>query len=186
MAVALILGWFGGREFSSSSQDGLLRSEEAWNALMPIGRGFVHHPHLAPFISGIAVFHQLHCLVRILLIDYPSQESIVTVNIIHGTQHAIVVSYYHAVEDAEIAEGKTPPDSYLNRTGTRMAPSHIRHCFDYLRQTIICAADTNMEALDFNTHTTSGWNQPKQCRDYASVFAWAEKWANSTDTGILT
>lgn len=67
-----------------------------------------------------------------------------------------------------------------------MAPSHIRHCFDYLRQALMCAADTNMEVLDPETHTTSGWGQGKQCRDYDEVVMWAEKWANSTDTGIVT
>ena len=30
------------------------------------GRGFVHHPSLEVNISGIAVFHELHCLV-----DFP-------------------------------------------------------------------------------------------------------------------
>lgn len=66
-----------------------------------------------------------------------------------------------------------------------MAPSHIRHCFDYLRQALMCAADTNMEVLDPETHTTSGWGQGKRCRDYDEVVMWAEKWANSTDTGIV-
>ena len=31
-----------------------------------VGRGFVHQPNIAPFISNIAVFHQLLCLVRLL------------------------------------------------------------------------------------------------------------------------
>lgn len=38
-------------------------SEAAWGSIIPIGRGFVHHAKVAPFISNIAVFHQLHCLV---------------------------------------------------------------------------------------------------------------------------
>ncbi len=48
------------------SQSPTLESESAWAATVPVGRGFIHHPELAPFISGIAVFHQLHCLVRTL------------------------------------------------------------------------------------------------------------------------
>ncbi|KAE8418450.1 hypothetical protein BDV36DRAFT_295094 [Aspergillus pseudocaelatus] len=127
-----------------------------------VGRGFIHHPEIAPFISNIAVFHQLHCL------------------------HAILVAYYAAVEESDVAKGAQRPDDYLQQTGTRMAPSHIRHCFDYLRQTLMCAADTNMEVLDPQTHTTSGWGQGRQCRDYDEVVKWAEKWANSTDTGIVT
>ncbi|KAL4943308.1 hypothetical protein BDV06DRAFT_211161 [Aspergillus oleicola] len=77
-------------------------------------------------------------------------------------------------------------DEFLNSTGTRMAPSHIRHCFDYLRQTIMCAADTNLEVLDWEMHLTSGWGQNRICRDFEKVFEWAEKWANSSDTGLIT
>lgn len=38
-------------------------SERAWASIIPVGRGFIHHEPLAPTISNIAVFHQLHCLV---------------------------------------------------------------------------------------------------------------------------
>lgn len=46
------------------SQAPTAESEEAWSSIIPVGRGFIHHEELAPFISNIAVFHQLHCLVR--------------------------------------------------------------------------------------------------------------------------
>lgn len=38
-------------------------SEAAWASIIPSGRGFVHHAQLAPFISNIALYHELHCLV---------------------------------------------------------------------------------------------------------------------------
>jgi hypothetical protein len=69
-------------------------------------------------------------------------------------------------------------------TGTRTAPFHVRHCFDYLRQTLMCMADTNLEVLDLETRTTNGWNQTKICRDYDLVRKYAERWANSSDSGI--
>ena len=47
------------------SQKPCPESEAAWDSLVPTGRGFVHHEPEAPFISNIAVFHQLHCLVGI-------------------------------------------------------------------------------------------------------------------------
>ncbi|KAI0415964.1 hypothetical protein F5X98DRAFT_376343 [Xylaria grammica] len=136
-------------------------SEAAWNSIIPIGRGFVHHSQLAPFISNIAVFHQLHCL------------------------HAVVVAYYHALESPPATDLGAVPD-FENTTSTRIAPFHIRHCFDYLRQAIMCAADTNLEVLDHETHLTNGWGQPKICRDYDRIFAWAEQFANSSDSGIVT
>ncbi|KAJ5998327.1 hypothetical protein N7451_006137 [Penicillium sp. IBT 35674x] len=182
--IALILGWVTGQHFSDKKWDGLIsppgnvevvfehdllfserptpESEAAWNSLIPVGRGFVHHPEIAPFISNLAVFHQLHCL------------------------HAIVVSYYTAIEEADVARGGQRPDEFLEKTGTRMAQSHVRHCFDYIRQTLMCGADTNLEVLDHETRATSGWGQKRQCRSYHGVFEWAEKWANSTDTGILS
>ena len=46
------------------SQKPTLESERAWDSIIPVGRGFIHHKEVAPFISNIAVYHQLHCLVR--------------------------------------------------------------------------------------------------------------------------
>lgn len=31
------------------------------------GKGFIQHPEISPNISGIAVFHELHCVVSRLL-----------------------------------------------------------------------------------------------------------------------
>ncbi|KAJ0423505.1 hypothetical protein BJY00DRAFT_310160 [Aspergillus carlsbadensis] len=71
-----------------------------------LGRGFVEHPELAPEPSGVTVFHQLHCL------------------------HAIIAAYYTTTEPEA-------DDPLLNTTDTdtQMDPDHVRHCFDYLRQT---------------------------------------------------
>ncbi|KAI1153015.1 hypothetical protein F4825DRAFT_281535 [Nemania diffusa] len=41
------------------------RHEPAWDKLIPSGLGYVKHPDLAPVVSVIAVFHQLHCLYTI-------------------------------------------------------------------------------------------------------------------------
>lgn len=76
-------------------------------------------------------------------------------------------------------------DPFLEELGARTDIAHIRHCFDYLRHALMCAADTNLETVDEETHTTTGWGSERQCRDYARVLAWAERWRNSSDTGIL-
>ncbi|TGJ84799.1 hypothetical protein E0Z10_g3945 [Xylaria hypoxylon] len=39
--------------------------ESAWDKLIPDGLGYVKHPTLAPELSVIAVFHQLHCLYTV-------------------------------------------------------------------------------------------------------------------------
>lgn len=69
--------------------------------------------------------------------------------------------------------------------GARIDQHHIRHCFDYLRQAIVCAADTNLEVVDRVTHVTNGWGQEKICRDWDAVVRYAERWANTSDTGIV-
>ncbi|KAL2859642.1 hypothetical protein BJX68DRAFT_262065 [Aspergillus pseudodeflectus] len=136
-------------------------AEQALGDLVPVGRGFVQHPELAPAVSTLTVFHQLHCL------------------------HAILAAYYAATEAADPALRPAfkadTDDPRLNNTGILMEPSHVRHCFDYLRQTIMCAADTNLEVLDRDTRATDGWGQERVCRDYQSVFDWADKWADPLD-----
>jgi hypothetical protein len=145
-------------------------------------------PRLRPSSRNCPFRCRNHCLPPtplLGLLPFSSFNSRRLRLLIHD-QHAILVSYHSALDAANLQRNITPPDDFLNKTGTRMAPSHIRHCFDYIRQTIMCAADTNLEVLDHETHKTSGWGQPRICRDYGSVFNWAEKWANSSDTGLIT
>jgi hypothetical protein len=95
-----------------------------------------------------------------------------------------VIAYYDALA-SEPMEMADVPD-FDNSTGTRTAPFHIRHCFDYIRQALMCHADTNLEILDPVKHTTNGWNQTKVCRNYDLVKGFAERFADSSDTGIVT
>jgi len=60
---------------------------------------------------------------------------------------------------------------------------HSAHCFDYLRQSILCAADTNLEG---ETEGGPGWGSRHQCADYDAVLAWAnEHSAMRWRTGLL-
>ena len=45
-------------------------SDVAWANLFPEKLGFVQHPELAPNVAGIAVFHELHCLVSTQTFSY--------------------------------------------------------------------------------------------------------------------
>lgn len=47
-------------------------SNAAWKEIFPARGGFFQHPQLAPGGSGLAVFHQLHCLVSIHLSFFTS------------------------------------------------------------------------------------------------------------------
>ena len=54
--------------------------------------------------------------------------------------------------------------------------SHLRHCFDLLRQSIECAADTNLEPVDFELGGVTGWGFDRNCRNFEAVVEWAEDW----------
>ncbi|KAL9118983.1 MAG: hypothetical protein Q9187_004463 [Circinaria calcarea] len=64
-------------------------------------------------------------------------------------------------------------------------PAHMRHCIDYLRQSLLCCADTNLEHVDPNLKGTTGWGFPRKCRDIVRIKDWAEEWRTHNQTGIL-
>jgi len=65
---------------------------------------------------------------------------------------------------------------------------HSAHCFDYIRQSIMCAADTNLEG---KTEAGPGWGSKHQCKDYDAVLKWANDngampWRNELMPGDTT
>ncbi|KAI1263920.1 hypothetical protein F5Y18DRAFT_91209 [Xylariaceae sp. FL1019] len=64
---------------------------------------------------------------------------------------------------------------------TEEVAHHSAHCFDYLRQSIMCSADTNLEG---ETEAGPGWGSKHECTDYDALLDWANKqsamkWRNS-------
>lgn len=55
---------------------------------------------------------------------------------------------------------------------------HVGHCFDYLRQGILCSADSGLESVreGVNINIDFNWGFQRVCRDYQGLKAWAEKW----------
>jgi hypothetical protein len=71
-------------------------------------------------------------------------------------------------------------------------PDHATHCFEYLRQALMCAADTNLEDtypyVDEDGKAflaTDGWSSEKICRDFEAVREWAETWRTGDAGGIV-
>lgn len=53
---------------------------------------------------------------------------------------------------------------------------HLMHCWDYLRQGIMCNADTTLEWITPPDESGStGWGYQHTCRNFQQVFEWAEK-----------
>ena len=53
-------------------------------------------------------------------------------------------------------------------------PPHIRHCFDYIRQALMCSADATLEPVDAVLGGVTGWSGIHVCRDFSELAAWAE------------
>ncbi|KAH6628098.1 hypothetical protein F5144DRAFT_594191 [Chaetomium tenue] len=138
-----------------------------WNKVFPKGRGFIQHPEISPVPHGLAVFHQLHCLVR----RHRKSLELEYLNLLTSipNQDAIRHGYYSAVDGTE-------PIHFAK-------PGHIRHCIDYLRQSIMCNADTNLEPIDSDLNGVTGWGFPRKCRDIVRLIGWAQKWRTHNQTG---
>lgn len=54
---------------------------------------------------------------------------------------------------------------------------HISHCFDFVRQALMCAADVTLEGpVEIQgTQVFAGWEAPHQCTKWDEVWSWAEK-----------
>ena len=68
------------------------------------------------------------------------------------------------------------------------SPNHMKHCFDFLRQAIMCAGDTTLETLRVSEGDTklsvNGWGIEHRCRSYQTIYEWTEKHRASSAGGI--
>lgn len=64
----------------------------------------------------------------------------------------------------------------------------MKHCFDYLRQSLLCASDTSLEKLQVdnggNKPAVDGWGTTHLCRDHEEVSNWVINHRASDDGGI--
>ena len=53
---------------------------------------------------------------------------------------------------------------------------HVKHCFEYLRQTLLCTADSTVEPASsmVDNHLSEGRDAPRQCKDFAELRHWTE------------
>jgi hypothetical protein len=149
-------------EYSSQSHD-------LWAGLIPnSGLVLIEDPNrynLGPGLSttaenaqvyGIAVTHQYHCL-----------------KLIRENFHGLVTRNKAAMEELIIASDKSmdlPPKV-----------DHIFHCIDYLRQTVLCNADTTVEGQSHTEPThIDGYGPLHECRN------WVSATPKKKVTGVLT
>ncbi|KAI1630921.1 hypothetical protein F4809DRAFT_654420 [Biscogniauxia mediterranea] len=63
--------------------------------------------------------------------------------------------------------------------------AHMRHCFDYLRQSLTCAADTTLEPVDPELGGVTGWGNSRICHNYSELVGWAEEHRVNNLRGFL-
>ena len=81
-------------------------------------------------------------------------------------QYTIRRSYYSSLAGEAVLQSF---DNGVERYG------HLAHCFDYLRQGIMCSADSSIEPLE-TADGSPGSGVPRQCGDYDELKRWAEKY----------
>ncbi|CAD6593629.1 MAG: hypothetical protein ASARMPRED_007746 [Alectoria sarmentosa] len=170
-------------------------SNAAWEALRPKGGGAVVVPNAkayglksgipmetGPDVYGVSMFHQLHCLT------------------------VLRASYYAALN------GTLPPftqpgiELLSEEKRLMLLREHTAHCFDYLRQGIMCAGDLTIEsAVDlpekwlegiskgilrekFGEHKPvliDGWGIKHQCRSFDEAWDWTFRNRVPDDSGVM-
>jgi hypothetical protein len=66
----------------------------------------------------------------------------------------------------------------------RTSHHHIRHCFEYLRQSLICLADSNLENMNYTARGVSGWQTERTCRSLQTLTEWANEWGISREEAL--
>jgi hypothetical protein len=134
----------------------------AWDSLLPPGRGFVYIQdyerynlppgEATPYgdIYSITVFHQLHCLAQLRRFTYTFLDGVLWPE--------------ENVEDVAMVKK-------MFENGD--AGGHLSHCFDYLRQGLMCNADMGVEwpreEADGRRFAVDGWGVSHECKDWVST-----------------
>lgn len=150
-------------------------TEEAWDAMAPRNLCFTRceetlskHWHRGTRLRPISCefskhFRGLGCASTPLL-----GMSAIAVNVfdlyVDFWQYSIRRAYFSAAASSQ-------------HDGQRYhEPRHMRHCFDYLRQSLMCAADSSLEPQHPYLPGVTGWGFPRRCQSYDELKVWAEHW----------
>ncbi|EFQ95298.1 hypothetical protein P3342_002233 [Pyrenophora teres f. teres] len=174
-------------------------TEAAWESLIPSGRGFIQHPALAKDTKAIAVFHELHCLHGLRLSYFKTSYALSKMRHQHHQQRQEQDPYTtHPRDDHPHIAGSFTLNPYLESllAEHNHGHEHITHCFEYLRQALMCAADTNLEGTKMQEFEradggkgyvlgSDAWGTKRVCRGFEGVKRWAEKWRSGDEGGIV-
>jgi hypothetical protein len=128
------------------------------------GRGFVYVANSSTYelppgqhtpwgeIYSVTLFHQLHCLGQIRAYYYRSLA---------------------AIENPSGSEAKAAHAHSNQDNMTKIAEEHVGHCFDYLRQGIMCGGDMALEwprdEPDGRRIAVDGWGIQHECKSWEAI-----------------
>ncbi|KAI1327351.1 hypothetical protein F5Y16DRAFT_372266 [Xylariaceae sp. FL0255] len=169
--------------FSSTLEEGIRAMNEtgpSWTSLIPRGGGFIvveegwqkYQNDLPPRIQlpdqdvfAVSVFHQIHCLQVIFSEFNALLDTSDTSN--HGRRRRKISvrssQQHHHHGQAEAEEEDTL--------------EHVGHCFDYIRNSLMCCGDTALEGQGSNTEKpgTLGEGSKHVCRNLQAIKTWTEE-----------
>ena len=131
-------------------------AEPIWDDLIPNGLGYVRYPSTSSSLSVVSAFHQIHCLYTLRRAHYA------TANSTKGSK----------IELADFDFG-------LDRE------EHVGHCFEYLRQSLMCGADGTVEPAEHAKDGFLGWGFERKCGNYESLKDWAAEHRAFDGNGLL-
>ncbi|KAJ4372904.1 hypothetical protein N0V83_003195 [Neocucurbitaria cava] len=168
-------------------------TEKAWADLIPEGRGFVTHPTLAKELKSVSVFHEIHCLHGIRTAYFTSDYLYRKLQHTTQSQQSLHANKKSPSDHPHLPADKFVFNAYLEdqikhpEHAHGLATGHVKHCFDYLRQALMCAADTNLEdtSIEDGEEGAPGWGSKRVCRDFDAVKEWSAKWRAGDGVGIV-
>ncbi|KAF2852749.1 hypothetical protein T440DRAFT_466332 [Plenodomus tracheiphilus IPT5] len=144
-------------------------TQEAWLGIVPAGLGYVNVKNASNYSNLPQPIH-----------DYPS-KSVFTTSVTHQLHCLYTILSAYNTQKLALDSTTTATSSRRIDPVIKM-PWHINHCFDYLRQAVMCSGDVALEGAattfpegEFGDRGGSdGWDGTHVCRDYGEVKGWLE------------
>ncbi|KAF2473135.1 uncharacterized protein BDR25DRAFT_302137 [Lindgomyces ingoldianus] len=140
-----------------------LETQNAWLSIVPKGLGYV-------LVKNQTKYDNLPTPI----INYPNQ-TVFTTSMTHQL-HCLysILDAYSTLYTAAFSPGFSNP----------IEPWHMNHCFDYLRQSIMCAGDVALEGAETTFPPdpetgerggSDGWDAKHVCKDYGQILDHLER-----------
>ncbi|KAL5411958.1 hypothetical protein PMIN06_003885 [Paraphaeosphaeria minitans] len=139
-------------------------TQKAWLDMVPAGLGYVEVQEPKQFSHLPKPIH-----------DY-AEQSVFTTSMTHQLHCLYIILEAYNTLQVAVDVG------FRNKVGR---PWHVNHCFEYIRQAVMCAGDVALEgaATTFpgdpvtgeDLGGSDGWDAKHVCKDYAQVYEYLEK-----------